>query len=55
MSPVAWVSSLLHLVLAVEVGARDVEAVDMGRDDAKQEEDCIDEGVSFGTREEEDC
>lgn len=55
MSPVSRVPSLLHLVLAVEVGARDVEAVDMGRDDTEDEEDCIDKAVGFGAREEEDC
>ena len=46
--------ALLDLVLAVEVGAADVEGVYVARDDPAQKQDTIDEGVGVGPREEED-
>lgn len=45
---------LSHLILPMIICAIDVETMDVGRNDAAEEEDAVEEGVGVGACEEED-
>ena len=53
--PPTRISPFLDLVLAVEVRAGNVEAVDVARDDAGDEEDGVDDCVGAGAGDHENC